>query len=101
MQGVLAVPPVRWFEAGCESLGAPFYVMDFVEGDVPLPVMRADGTPPLQDAAEREGLARDLTRNLAQQHRFDWRSSAMTSFAAPSGCRDAAFLSALPRLPDL
>jgi len=90
VQGVLAVPGVRWFEEDSAALGAPFYVMDFVEGDVPLPVAGADGAPSIGDAAEREALARDLTRNLARLHRFDWKSSPLAAFPVPSGVRDAA-----------
>lgn len=90
VHGVLAVPLVRWFEPDSSSLGAPFYVMDFVDGDVPLPVLTAAGTPPLADEAERVALARDLTANLARLHRFDWAASPLASFAAPAGLRDAA-----------
>jgi aminoglycoside phosphotransferase (APT) family kinase protein len=90
VEGVLAVPKVQWFERDPAVLGAPFYVMDFVEGDVPLPVSNSDGTPPIADPAEREALARDLAVNLARLHRFEWRRSEVASFAAPSGPREAA-----------
>src|SRR5688572_29611111 len=43
VEGALAVPRVRWFEQDAGVLGAPFYVMDFVEADVPLPVLARDG----------------------------------------------------------
>jgi aminoglycoside phosphotransferase (APT) family kinase protein len=90
VEGVLAVPRVRWFEPDAAVLGAPFYVMDFVEGDVPLPVLSSDGTPRIADEAEREALARDLCANLARLHRFDWKSSALAGFETPTGPRDAA-----------
>lgn len=90
VEGVLAVPAVRWFEEDPSVLGAPFYVMDFVTGDVPLPVLGSDGLPSVCDAGEREKLARDLTANLARLHRFDWKGSALAAFAAPVGARDAA-----------
>lgn len=90
VHGVLAVPRVRWFVEDPAVLGSPFYVMDFVEGNVPLPVLGSNGQPSVTDPAEREALARDLTRNLARLHRFDWRQSSMASFAAPTGVRDAA-----------
>lgn len=90
VHGVLAVPLVRWFEPDPSVLGAPFYVMDFVDGDVPLPVLTAAGTPPVADEAERVALARGLTANLARLHRFDWTASPIASFAAPRGVRDAA-----------
>ena len=89
VHGHLAVPAVRWFENDSSALGAPFYVMDFVDGDVPLPVLR-NGRPPIEDPAEREALARDLTANLARLHRFDWSTSALARFEAPRGARSAA-----------
>jgi len=90
VHGHLAVPLVRWFEEDADVLGAPFYVMDFVDGDVPLPVPGSAGQPSIADAAERGALARDLTANLARLHRFDWKSSPLASFDAPAGVRSAA-----------
>jgi len=90
VEGVLAVPRVRWFEEDPSVLGAPFYVMDFVEGDVPLPVPGPGGEPSIADPAERDALARDLTANLARLHRFDWKDSPVAAFEAPRGVRDAA-----------
>lgn len=90
LEGVLAVPRVRWFEPDEAALGAPFYVMDFVEGDVPLPVMGRDGAPPISDPAEREALARDLVANLVRLHQFEWRPSPMAAFEQPTDVRDAA-----------
>lgn len=90
VEGVLAVPAVRWFEEDPSVLGAPFYIMDYVAGDVPLPVLASDGSPSIGDANVREELARDLTANLSRLHRFDWRSSDLAAFDAPGGTRDAA-----------
>ena len=90
VEGVVAVPHLRWFEEDPSILGAPFYVMDFVDGDVPLPVQARGGGPGITDAREREDLARDLAANLARLHRLDWRSSPLTAFAAPAGVRSAA-----------
>ena len=91
VHGALAVPRVRWFENDSAALGAPFYVMDFVEGDVPLPVLGPDGLPPITDEVEREALARDLTANLARLHRLDWKATEVAAFEQPTGPRDAAF----------
>jgi aminoglycoside phosphotransferase (APT) family kinase protein len=90
LHGVLAVPQVRWFERDEEALGAPFYVMDFVDGDVPVPVLTAAGELPVADEAERVCLARDLAGNLARLHRFDWAKSPLAAFEKPRGARDAA-----------
>lgn len=90
LQGVMQVPPLLWFEQDCAVLGAPFYVMGFVEGDVPLPMMAPGAELPIADPATREALARDLAVNLAALHRFDWRGGAFDIFAAPRGPREAA-----------
>jgi aminoglycoside phosphotransferase (APT) family kinase protein len=90
VHGSMAVPRVRWFEQDPSVLGAPFYVMDFVEGDVPLPMLRPDGTPPIADEAERRAVARDFMANLVRLHRFDWERSPVAVFPVPSGTRDAA-----------
>jgi aminoglycoside phosphotransferase (APT) family kinase protein len=90
VEGALAVPRIRWFEQDAAVLGAPFYVMDFVDGDVPLPVASKDGTPCIADPAEREALARDLCANLARLHRFDWKPTPLAGFETPDGPRDAA-----------
>lgn len=88
--GCLALPLLRWFEPDPSVLGAPFYVMDFVEGDVPLPALTPAGTAQIEDEGERVALARDLTDNLARLHRFDWIASPLASLPAPRGVRDAA-----------
>lgn len=90
LQGVMQVPPLLWFEEDPAVLGAPFYVMGFVEGDVPLPMMTPGAELPIPDAATREALALDLASNLARLHRFDWRGAGFEIFAAPSGLRQAA-----------
>lgn len=92
VEGVLAVPKVRWFEQDPSVLGAPFYVMDFVDGDVPLPTPGPGGAPSIADPLEREALARDLTANLARLHRFDWSKTPLAAFETPRGVRDAARL---------
>ncbi len=90
LQGVMQVPPLLWFEEDCAVLGAPFYVMGFVEGDVPLPMVAPGAELPIPDADTREALAGDLAENLVALHRFDWRGAALEIFAAPSGLRQAA-----------
>lgn len=90
LQGVMQVPPLLWFEEDPAVLGAPFYVMGFVEGDVPLPMMAPGAELPIPDPETRERLARDLASNLVALHRFDWRGPAFEIFAAPAGFRQAA-----------
>jgi len=90
LQGVMQVPPLLWFEEDPAVLGAPFYVMGFVDGDVPLPMIAPGAELPIADAATREALAADLARNLAALHRFEWHGAGFESFAVPSGPRQAA-----------
>ncbi len=90
VHGVVAVPRLLWFVDADEPLGAPFYVMDFVDGDVPLPVAAADGGPRIADVDERVSLARDLAANLARLHSLDWRRAALPSQTPPTDLADAA-----------
>jgi aminoglycoside phosphotransferase (APT) family kinase protein len=73
--------PTIW--AVCEDatlLGVPFYVMDFVEGQV----VTADLPPPLDtDAAARRSLADDLVDTLVEIHAADVTTPALAAFARP------------------
>lgn len=74
-RSAVPVPPVRWFEPGEAALGAPFFVMDRVEGRVPSdsPPYTAGGW--LFDAApeQQASLHRRALGVLADVHRLDWR----------------------------
>jgi aminoglycoside phosphotransferase (APT) family kinase protein len=58
------VARVRWFEPTGTVLGAPFFVMDFVEGV----------TTDRNDRSMPEALAEDFVRRLHGLHRADWRA---------------------------
>jgi aminoglycoside phosphotransferase (APT) family kinase protein len=71
-QGLLA-PPAPWYEPGESPLSRPFYVMERLPGEVPIPAPNADGSGPF-DEAERAALAPQVARELARLHAVDWRA---------------------------
>ncbi len=70
------VPPMRWYEADPSVLGAPFFVMEKVEGRVP-----ADNPPYTQQGwlledstpAERSQIVNSGLDAMAEVHATDWR----------------------------
>lgn len=67
------------YEGGCDVLGAPFFVMDFVDGLVPLvtpsyPVAGffAEGTPD-----QRRQMILDGVRRLAELHTLEWAAHGL------------------------
>lgn len=69
------LPPLRWYEEDPQWLGVPFFVMDFVAGQVPtdnLPYTLGgwvvDATPEQQSRMWWAGI-----ETLAAVHRTDWR----------------------------
>ncbi|MCW2984339.1 MAG: hypothetical protein JWR63_1909, partial [Conexibacter sp.] len=69
----VAVPRVRWEEADPEPLGAPFFVMDHVEGRVPstAPTFHAAGWVTELDPGSRHDLAVNGLRSLAAINRLE------------------------------
>ncbi len=86
----VVAPRVLWFESDPSFLGAPFYVMEWVEGEVPLPILDEDGGLPIRDDAVRESVGRDFARILAAIHTVDWRAKELDFLGAPRDGRDAA-----------
>jgi aminoglycoside phosphotransferase (APT) family kinase protein len=76
----IRVPNIR---AVCEDdslLGVPFYVMDYIDGDVITTAL----PPPLdQDPAARGRLADDLVDTLVEIHAADVGSPALAAFSRP------------------
>ncbi len=89
VRSAVSVPSIPWFETDPSILGAAFYVMDFVEGDVPIP-MRPEGQLAIDDKSEREAVAADFAANLVALHRFDWSESDLGGIETPAGGRAAA-----------
>ena len=81
LQGLSAadmrVPKVRWIEPSSAVLGAPFFVMDRVQGRVPLgkPSIHTAGWLPTLTRAERERLWSSALDVLVSVHAVPWRSS--------------------------
>jgi aminoglycoside phosphotransferase (APT) family kinase protein len=69
----IAVPEVHWYESDPAVLGAPFYVMDKVDGDVPtdMPPYHQDGWVTRISPAERERIWWAGVEVLAQVHGLD------------------------------
>ena len=62
-------------------IGAPFYVMERVEGEVITDQMPG----PLDGLDERGGVAHELIDGLVEIHRVDWRAAGLEGFGKPTG----------------
>lgn len=71
--GGVPVPPLAGYEPGTDLLGAPFYVMGFVDGDVPKdnPVYTSEGFYVDAAPVERYRAIDDGLRVLARLHAID------------------------------
>jgi aminoglycoside phosphotransferase (APT) family kinase protein len=74
--GVAPVPPTLPFEGDRSVLGRPFFVMEYVPGEIPAEVPRYTLEGFLVDEAtpaQRERMVRNGIENMAALHRLDWR----------------------------
>jgi aminoglycoside phosphotransferase (APT) family kinase protein len=62
-------------------IGAPFYVMEMVVGDV----VTTEMPPALDTPAERRRTADDLIDALVEVHGVDWRAAGLEGFGRPDG----------------
>lgn len=64
-------------------LGAPFFVMSFVEGGV----VRRDGLPEVlaRDPASHAAIGEQLVDTLVRLHAVDWRNTALAELSHPTG----------------
>ena len=62
-------------------LGVPFYVMEYVEGDVITTQIPA----PLDTPEERRRMADELIDSLAEIHAVDWQACGLEGFGKPTG----------------
>ena len=65
-------------------IGAPFYVMEHVEGDVP----RSTFPTHLDTEAERRRMGEDVVDALAELHAVDWRAVGLDGWGRPTGYLD-------------
>ena len=62
-------------------IGAPFYVMEYVEGTV----ITSEIPDPLDTPEERRRMGLDLVDALAEVHAVDWRACGLEGFGKPTG----------------
>jgi aminoglycoside phosphotransferase (APT) family kinase protein len=63
------------------TIGAPFYVMEYVDGEV----IVASVPAALDTPAERAGIADELIDSLVEIHAVDWRAVGLEGFGKPTG----------------
>ncbi len=84
--GALEATPVRTPRvlAVCDDtsvIGAPFYVMEWMQGEV-----ITDRLPPaLDNEAERNRMADQLIDALVELHSVDWQAAGLAGFGKPTG----------------
>jgi aminoglycoside phosphotransferase (APT) family kinase protein len=74
-------PPVLATCADEAVIGAPFYVMEKIEGDVVV----TDIPEALDTPAERARMAEELIDALVEIHAVDWRACGLEGYGKPSG----------------
>ena len=70
--------------AVCEdsaTIGAPFYIMERIEGE---PIV-SSVPPPLDTPAERRRIGEQLIESLVEIHAVDWRAVGLEGFGKPTG----------------
>lgn len=84
------VPPVLGLEEDANVLGAPFYVMDKVQGWVPSDFPPYHVAGPLFDAsvAERQHLWWNAVEAIARIHTLDWRAAGLSFLGEPGDGSD-------------
>lgn len=78
----LPSPPTPWFERDPAVFERPFYVMEKLPGDVPIPGTGPEMMGPLT-AAEREALGPAVVDALAALHAIDWRARGFDFLGDP------------------
>jgi aminoglycoside phosphotransferase (APT) family kinase protein len=85
----LPSPPTPWFETDPATLERPFYVMERLPGEVPIPAAKPDGSGPL-DSATRAALTPQVVAALARLHAIDWQARGLGFLGAPRKGSDTA-----------
>jgi len=85
----LPSPPTPWFESDPGVLERPFYVMERLPGEVPIPATQPDGSGPL-DPPVRAALTPQVIAALARLHAVDWQARGFAFLGAPRKGRGAA-----------
>lgn len=82
-------PPTPWFTRDPAVLERPFYVMECLPGDVPIPAPTLDGRGPFTDR-DRATLGPEVATALAALHAVDWRGRGLGFLGDPGPGRAAA-----------
>ncbi|MDD5223412.1 MAG: phosphotransferase family protein [bacterium] len=83
-------PKVFWFEPDPAVMGCPFYVMELVPGEVPVPPMKDEKQVLFPDEKSRRALAGDFVDILVRLHRADWRALGLDFLGDPGPGKGAA-----------
>ncbi len=75
------VPKVLAVGSDEATIGAPFYVMEMVAGEV----IVASVPEPLDSPAERRRIGEQLIESLVEIHSVDWRAAGLEDFGKPTG----------------
>jgi aminoglycoside phosphotransferase (APT) family kinase protein len=75
------VPDVLAVNEDPTTIGAPFYVMEMIEGDVIVTSI----PPALDTVAERHRIGEELIDSLVEIHAVDWRTAGLEDFGKPTG----------------
>jgi aminoglycoside phosphotransferase (APT) family kinase protein len=81
LDGRARVPTVLAVCDDTDVIGAPFYVMEMVEGHVVTGTM----PPALDTIEERRRMGEDLVDALVEVHAVDWRDAGLECFGKPTG----------------
>jgi len=82
-------PKAYWLEMEEEILGRPFFVMEKVEGEVPIP-WGFENHEVFKDPERRARMARNLIQVLADYQAIDWRKSCSDFLPVPEKPTDPA-----------
>jgi len=85
----LPSPATPWFERDPSVLDRPFYVMERLPGEVPIPAPRPDGSGPF-DENERRSLGPEVARALARLHAISLARPELAFLERPAPGRGAA-----------
>jgi aminoglycoside phosphotransferase (APT) family kinase protein len=64
-----------------DVIGAPFYIMEYVEGSV----ITSEVPEPLDTLEERRRIGLDLIEALVEMHAVDWQECGLEGFGKPTG----------------
>ncbi len=83
-------PRVFWYELTRDILGSPFFVMEKVEGNIPLP-WAGPGKEAFSTEEEQQSIARQFIENLAHLHAVAWQTRGLSFLGEPEAGQGAAW----------